>query len=424
MKEKSSISLYSWIVWAIGASFFFIQYFPRIIPSIATVKLMQDFHVDALSLGGLSAFYLIAYISMQVPAGVLLDRFGVRRLLIIAVLAEAVGCLIFATTDTLHMAEIARFLGGFGGAFGFVGAMKLASLWFPVRYFGVLAGATQALGMLGAAIGQGPMAYVLSVYSWRTGLLFFAFAFFLLALVIFIVVRDRKSPVHKPGEHVASADKLGFLESLLFVLKNPQSWINAGYLGLVYAPTMVFAELWGVSYLQGAYNISHEMAALVVSAIFWGWAVGGPIAGWLSDHIGRRKPVMLVSALASLVLITLIIYGTFMPLWLLFVCCFFYGVGNTGIGASYALSGEINPRRVAGTSIAFANMSSIIIGAFMQPIVGWLLVLFWDHKIVNDVPWYSVSEYQQAFISLPLCLVVGFIFAMLVKDSYCKPVES
>ena len=109
---------------------------------------------------------------------------------------------------------------------------------------------------------------------------------------------------------------------------------------------------------------------------------------------------------------------------LLFLLMFMYGLANTGVGVSYALSGEINERRVAGTSLAFANMASIIIAAAFQPLIGWFLDSQWDGKIVDGLPVYSIEAYRTAMLALPICLALGFFATFLVKETYCRIKEA
>src|SRR3989338_3340653 len=149
MKTSKSYSFYPWVVWALAASFFLFEYVTRVAPSVMANQLMQEFHVYALGLGALSAFFYYPYIVMQVPVGMLVDRFGPRRLLTVMVLMCALSNFIFGIAHNIWMADLGRFLMGFSSAFAFVSCLKLATSWFyPIR-FPLLAGITQALGMVG-----------------------------------------------------------------------------------------------------------------------------------------------------------------------------------------------------------------------------------------------------------------------------------
>lgn len=415
-------SFYPWVIWGLGAAFFLSEYFARIAPGIMVPELMSAFRVNALSLGSLSAIFYVAYLSMQMPVGTLVDKFGPHRLLTITAALCALGCFLFASADSLALARLGRFMMGFGASFAFVGTLKLATLWFSPTRFGYLSGLTQALGMVGAAVAAGPLALLVHAIGWRQTMWLIGLVLLLLAILIGLIVRDQpKSSDAKLN--IQTDTKLKFWEAFSTVLRNPQSWINAGYAGLVYAPTAAFAELWGVTYLTTVYNIDRTVAADAVSCIFFGLAVGCPIAGWISDRICRRRPVMLVAAIVSLIFMSSALYIPNLSVPALFILLFLYGVANAGFATSYALAGEINPRRVSGTSLGFANMASVIVGACFQPIIGLFLDLQWGGKMVNGAPVYSAEAFRHAMMALPVCLALGILFTFFVKETYCRIVE-
>jgi MFS family permease len=420
--KKLNTDFSPWLIWGLGAAFFFAEYFARVAPSVMVADLMRSFAVDALTLGSLSAFFYYAYVGMQVPVGMLVDHYGPHRLLTVMSILCGLGCFIFAIAKGVSMANAGRLLMGFSAAFAFVGSLKLAAVWFPASRFGLLAGLTQALGMLGAAVGEAPMSFAVTHLGWRNTMFLIAITFLILAILIGIIVRDKPSD-SLPDKSLVS-DK-NILAGFLQVLKNPQTWWNAIYVGLLFAPTAAVAELWGVTFLMQAYHLDLHIAAIAVSLIFVGWGVGGPLIGWFSDHIQRRRPLLFISAASCLFSLLLILY---MPsttsVSALFIVMFLYGITNTGVATSYAVASEINPRPIVGASVAFANMASVIIGALFQPIIGWLLDLNWDGKMQNGAPLYSVSNFQLAFLLLPICLALSFVMAFFIKETYCQTWEN
>lgn len=408
----------AWLIWALAASFFLSEYFSRVAPSVMVPLLMRDFNVHALGLGALSAYFYYAYICMQIPVGTLMDRFGAHRLLTVTAAICGAGCFLFASTHHLPVAEFGRLLMGFGAAFAFVGALKLASVWFPASRFGFLAGSTQALGMLGAMIGEGPVSVLVSHVGWRNTMFAIGGLLLLIALLIGIVVRDHPEYHPKSQEVIRSLPEYTLLGSLWRVLQNPQTWLNAAFVGFLYAPTAAFGELWGASYLHRVYNLSPDVAASAVSMIFLGWAVGSPIGGWISDRIQARKPVMLVSTIASFIFICLALYLPVASTLLLFICLFLYGMSNVGVATCYAVAREINPPAVAGTSMSFANMASIILGALFQPVIGALLDLRWHHLYKNGIPYYGPTDYHFAMLILPVCFLVCIVLIGFMHESY------
>ncbi len=411
-----------WLIWGLGAAFFFAEYVARVAPSVMVPELMRSFNVDALTIGSLSAFFSYAYVSMQMPVGVLVDRYGPHRLLTVMCIVCGLGCLLFANAGNVVSANFGRFLMGFGASFAFVGSLKLAVLWFPANRFGLLAGLTQAVGMLGAAVGQAPTSIAVSCLGWQTTLFAIAIVFLILAILIGLIVRDR--PIHSLLIQEPLASDKNVLAGSKNVLKNRQSWWNAAYAGVIYAPTAAFAELWGVTFLAQNYHLSLRVAATIVSLIFIGIGVGGPLIGWFSDRIQLRRPLMLLSAVSCFVLLIFMLYlPPTTPASVLLIVAFLYGVSNTGFTIAYAVASEINPRGIAGTSVALANMASVIIGALFQPLIGWVLDLHWDGHMQNGAPLYSAHAFHLAFILLPICLALGFLLAFLVKETYCQSLE-
>ena len=311
IKNIHNKSFYPWLVLVLAAGFFFAEYFARVAPSVMVPDLMSAFKVNALSLGALSAFFYYAYVAMQLPVGTLMDRFGPRVLLSVMAGICGLACLIFSQTHSIFMADLSRFLMGFSAAFAFVGALKIARTWFSPKRFGFLAGLTQALGMVGAAVGEGPVSVLVKHLGWRSTMGIIGIVLVVLALFIFILVRDNKDNniIDKNINSKTNKDNnLSILESLFLVLKNKQTWINGLIVGCLYAPTAAFAELWGASYLHKVYGFTPEIAASGVGIIFIGWAISSPIVGWFSDKIGRRKPVIIASLILSAIFMFLILY--------------------------------------------------------------------------------------------------------------------
>jgi len=421
-KPKEHHWFYPWLIWGLGAAFFFSEYLGRVAPSVVVPELSLEFQVNALSLGALSSIFLWPYIFMQMPVGMLVDRYGPHKLLTVTAALCGIGCFAFAMADGLFLAQVGRFLMGFSAAFAFVGALKLATMWFCPTRFGLLAGMTQALGMLGAAIGQGPLAAMVEGLGWRKSMWLIGGILLIIATLIGLVVRD-KHAIHEPNVQDPSEElgsHISFWDAFSRVLKNPQSWWNGLYVGLIYAPTGAFAEFWGTTYVQHNNGLSKVVAAQAISCIFLGWTIGGPLAGMLSDRIKRRKPVMYVSAIFSLLTMTAALYIPNLSVPVLFLLMFLYGIANTGVGVSYALAGEINDRKVAGTSLAFANMASIIIAAAFQPLIGLFLDMQWDGKLEHGIHAYSIEAYRYAMVALPMCLALGIFATFFVKETYCK----
>jgi MFS family permease len=411
-----------WFIWSLAAGFFFAEYIARVAPAAMEPQLMHDFAINAQEYGMLSTFFYYAYVCMQLPVGALFDRYQPLLLLALMTTVCAVGCYLFAHTHNLSIAQLGRFITGFGGAFAFVGAIKVTTIWFPARYLGMLTGATQALGMLGAALGESLTAYSIDQIGWRPSMIVIGHLLLLLALLFFITYIASSTPQKETREKtIIPTKKSSMIKNLLLIMKKKQTWINALYAGLIFAPTGAFSEVWGPTYLTNVQHLPPKQAALTNVFVFLGWAVGGPVVGHLSDVLKKRKPIMIASAIICLVLLILVLYGPKLHLYYLFSLLFLYGLANTGLIASYATATEIAPPNVSGTAIAFANMASVIVGVIFLPIIGSILDFYWQKgSIANGVRIYSQHAYHIAMFALPCCLLLAIFVACNIEETNCR----
>ena len=416
-KSTKSQLGFAWLIWGLAAAFYFSDYLARVAPGVMHRYLQIDFGINEAGFGILTASFYVPYIIMQIPVGLTVDRISIRWILTVMSLITAFGCCVFGLADGLATASIGRMLIGFSAAFAFISALRLATSWFPPAMLGVLAGLTQALGMLGAAAGEAPVSFLVSSVGWRHSMLIIAFLFISLAALLYKYIQDY------PGSktyQLKFEKSLSLIESLRVILSNRQTWINAFYAGFLFAPTAVIGESLGPAYLQYGRGLNAHAAAFATGLIFIGWGIGGPLSGWLSDKIGRRKPLMIASALCGIVLTTLFVFYPNMDKNIAYLLFFTFGFTNTGVAIAYAVSTEIHDRNVVGTSIAFTNMASIFVGALMQPLVGRLVDLVSGSRSYN-VETLLLSDFQFGFRVLPICSVIALILALTVKETYCKP---
>ncbi|HGI9788302.1 TPA: MFS transporter [Legionella pneumophila] len=417
-KRKNYLG-FAWLVWGLAAAFYFSDYLARVAPGVMHRYLQMDFGINEAGFGILTASFYVPYILMQIPVGLTVDRLSIRWLLTIMSLVTAFGCCVFGLADGLLTASIGRMLIGFSAAFAFICSLRLATSWFPPTMLGLLSGLTQALGMLGAAAGEAPVSFLVSNVGWRHSMLIIGFLFIALSGLLYQFVQD------KPGEHrneIRSVNRISILDSLKIILSNKQTWLNALYAGFLFGPTAVIGEAIGPAYLQFGRGLGAHAAAFATGLIFIGWGISGPLSGWISDKMGRRKPLMIISAVCGVILSSLFVFIPEMSQTTAYILFFVFGLTNTGVAISYAVSTEIHDRSVVGTSIAFTNMTSIFVGALFQPLVGRIIDIVSGPRAYN-VETLLLSDFQAGLKLLPLCSLVALILAFTVKETYCKPIR-
>lgn len=409
--------LFPWIVWLMGACFYFYEFQLQVAPNVMVPDLMKTFGVGAAVLSGLQAAYYLGYASLQIPGGMLLDRFGPRKLLTLATLLCALGTIVFASTTSITMAEITRFFTGFGSAFALLGALVISSRWFPSNRFAFLTGLIITIGMLGAVGGEAPLAILISRSNWQNAMLLLGGIGIVLALLIYLIVKDQ--PTHdysRSEDHVHPP----IWQGLKRIIKSPQSWLASIYGSLVYGPTAALGALWGVSFLHTTHGYSNTQAAAFISLLYIGWAAGAPVFGGVSDRMGRRKPALYIGTFGALVASLFLIYQTNPSHLMLSAYIFFFGFFSSSFIVAFSVVRESHPSHFSGTSIGFVNMINTLGAAAAPTIIGILLDYFWSGDIKNHVHVYGAQDFNKAFTIIPIAIFMALLIIPMIKETYCK----
>jgi len=372
--------------------------------------LMAAFSVTAGSLGALSAFFFYAYAPMQIPVGLLMDRYGARWLLTLAALLCGIGCFFFGTTTQLSIAELGRFLMGIGSAFAFVGMVYVCSHFFPARRLALLVGVGNSIGMVGAFGALGPLSFSVDSFGWRFTVNAFGYIGIALAIILFIFMR--REP--RPSKKVETPNK--FIKNLKIVCTNSSTWLNGTIALLTFMTTAAFASLWGIPYLVKSYGFSENLCGFMISMIFVGWIVGGPIIGMVSDRFSKRKPFLYIGILFTALTLLPVLYLPGLPVWLLFTLLFLVGFFQSAELLNFSLAIELNPIKVKGTSIAITNFIVALGSSIMQPLLGVFLDWGWDGTLVDGIPIYSIRNHYMAMASFPVTLILAFILLLFLKE--------
>lgn len=427
ISNNGNTSLFSrifqpWIICSIGMLFYCYNYFLRVSPSVMQHDLMSSLHINAYQFGTLAAFYYYAYTPMQVPVGMIYDRFGARSVQFFACLMAAIGVGVFIMADSLQAASMGRFMIGLGTAFAYIGVLKLASIWLPPNRFATVAGLTTAFGMISAIIADKYLTLFVLDVGYKNALRIALFIGVGLSVGILLFMRSRpKSPMaHQQAKPVPMTFPQ-LLNALRIVLTNPQMWL-IGFIGcLFYLPASVFLDLWGIPYLKAVYQLTPEQAASAVSWTFIGWIISGPSIGALSDKIKRRRAPLIVSAFMSTIFLSLIFYMPGLSLHTLYVLFFFVGIFCGAHPLCFALGKENSPNQISGTAVAVTNTLIMLGGMVFQPVVGKLLDSHAVNVVMQDgVPIYNASDYNYALVVIPMGLILAIVLSFFLKETHCE----
>lgn len=409
MLNSGRNQLSAWLIWFSATLFYAYEFYIRVTPTVMFADLVRDFHISAAGLGVMSVAYYYVYAMMQIPVGILYDRYGIRNLLIVAALIVSVSCYLMAFTSNIWVGTIARGLMGFGSAFSFIGCLKLARNWFSKQYLSIIIGLTNSFGIVGAIGSSMPLAFLMNFMSWRDTLMVSGALGLGLVVILLLVIRDTpKEQADDQTEHL--------MDSIKCVIRHRKTLLTALYGGLLVAPIAVFTELFSVQFLVDTYHFDRVTAANLSSFAFIGIGFGGPFFGALSAWLGRRKPIMYAATLGAIFCFASMLYMPGLNDFSIMVLMFFFGFFTSHMLLIFAINSERHPANATATVIGVTNMLVMMGGTIFQPLVGWLFdCMVMMGQVDNE---YNISYYGVVMSIVIACQCLAmFLIPFIVKES-------
>jgi predicted MFS family arabinose efflux permease len=394
MQTQRSL-FYSWWLWFVAALFFALDYFQHTAPSVLIKPIAQAAHLSVFDIGSIMSVYFPVYALAQLPAGYLLDKFGVRFVLTITCLIVSLGLYLMSIPHESTLLD-GRILIAAGSAFAFLGALKTASSTLPPKIFPIAVGMTNSIGVLGGILGLPFLNYLIMKYNWVSAVHMIALFGVGLALFLLIFLRLPKSSIQQEQR----SDK-----RVLHVFRDRNIWFLAIYAGImVGAVVNAFSELYDVTFLESAVHITSQKAAEISSMIFIGIGVGGPLHGFIARFFKSEKTWMLIACLMTVVAFSGIIISAtnHFPPAALYVLYFATGFFVSSMLLSFDVAKQAYDKSVHATIFALVNMTISFGGFVFQYLLSHLLK--------------NAFGYQASFIFLLVPLAFSFILCLAFKS--------
>jgi MFS family permease len=393
------------IAWLITAVYYFYQYTLRSAPAVMMPQLSEAFGLSALGVASMVGLFYYGYSPFSLVAGIAMDQLGPRKVIPIGAALVGIGALLFGSGNN-EAASIGRFVQGAGGVFALVGAAYIATTNFPASRAATLIGATQMFGMAGGSAGQVLVAPTIAAgVSWST----FWIAMGVVGLVISGVLFFMLPEPEKKERRADWLKSAGGAMNTVFL--NPQSILCGMIAGLLFIPTTIFDMVWGVRYLQEARGFEYGSAVMRSSMVPLGWIIGCPLLGFISDRIGRRKPVIAAGATVLLACLAWILFGR-VDLFPPYVLGLLAGIASGAAMLPYTVIKEANPPSMSGTATGVVNFLNFTFSALLGPVFGWLLV-----TVSGGATQMTLDHYQMAFQPLLYGVALAIVLTFLLKET-------
>ena len=407
----------AWLVCLSSGLFFFYEFFQLNLFDVINQSLRDDFKIDASQLSWMSSTYLLANILFLLPAGVILDRFSVRHVILSAMMVCIIGTVGFGLSHSFLTASFFHFITGIGNAFCFLACVVLAVRWFPPRRQAFVIGSLVTMAFLGGMMAHTPLAYLNRYFGWRQALFIDGGVGGLLFLWLFYTLKDRpKAVVAGSASESSRLSAESFMTTLFHAVCTRHNWLCGIYTSWLNLPIMVLGALWGASHLRVVHHLSTMSASNVVSCLYIGSMIGCPLLGFVSDSMGRRKLPMTVGALLSLLVFVPLMWDA--TLSTVSLSCIFFVIGfvTSAQVISYPCIAESNPLQNTGAATGIASVIIMGGGGIGQLLFAQLMQY---HAGITKLD-YSASDFQFALWLFPVAICIALLASLLMRETYCE----
>lgn len=411
MKKDQPFTVTGFVVWGICALFFLYEFLLRTIIGTFQHPIMYDLDLTSFKFSLLStSTYLLIYGAMQLPVGLITDRYGLKKSLFVGSAICSLAAIGFAYSYHFYAALFFRLLTGLGSSFGFVCLLIAVYEWMPRRNIALLIGVSQFVGTMGPMIAAGPINAIAetSAVTWRSISLFLGLVGLVLTLLIILFVKNSSQ---KEGNYVILRRPERVKSTLYQLFARLAPWGIALFSACVYFSIEFLSENDGKNFLR-LKGYSSQFSSYMLTLAWLGYAIGCPLLGFLSDYFQRRKNIMVAAALTSVIVITVIVFSS--ERYALIGAFFLLGIAASGQSVGFAVMAEQFKTGYLAIGLALNNAAITGIISINAPVLGFVL----DSIKTTAKP--TLGDYQTAFYSLIAVAVSALVLVLFIKETFCK----
>ncbi len=407
-EERTAVHAY--LAWGGVALFFLYQYILRIAPGLVEPELRSAFFMTANEFSTLGSFFMFIYALVQIPCGVLIDRLGVKRVVLSSILLCLVGNGLLITGNTLWEAQISRIFMGLGSACGYIGCMKVAADSFSSSNRGFFMGAALTLGLFGPLLAAKPLISLIETTNWQ-------YAFTVLSVIGVILWFSLVLVMPKEAINRHATLKWSDIRvSIIHVFKTRPVLAYAIMTTCFYSPLAVIADLWGVSFLMNHFHLPRVNAANVTMQIYVGAAISSLLIPWLCERYKEYNRGIVYSWIGIIICLVTLLYSD-LSAYALIAILITLGIFSSSEILCFGAASHYTTPETSGTTLGVIITFSVLGSACVMQSVGFLLDFKWNGAMDNEgIRVYSSSEYVFALSSILVFVsVLGLVAFFLYR---------
>jgi MFS family permease len=384
------------VVWLAAVAVYFLAVFHRSSLGVAGLVAAERFDISASQLSTFTVLQLLVYAGMQIPVGVLLDRYGAQRLLFTGAILMTVAQLAFAYTGSFAGAVVARVVVGMGDAMVFISVLRLVASWFPPLRNPVLTAWTALLGQCGALVAAIPLAKSLHTFGWTPTFATSAAVGLVLGVLVVLVVRD-VPPGAPPSRSVKDIRTVG--RDLVHSWRDPGTRLGLWSHFTAQFGANVMGLLWGYPFFVDAQHTGRTVAGLLLSLLVVTQMVGGPLVGWFIAHNPWQRSTVVLSIVAAIMATwaVVLLWPGDAPVWLLVPMVVATGLGGPGSMVGFDVARTFNPASRLGSATGIVNVGGFVASLLVVLAVGIVLDVLTPGSSTDDSPraysWAMAVQY-------------------------------
>ncbi|MCC8417148.1 MAG: MFS transporter [Rickettsia endosymbiont of Bryobia graminum] len=397
------------ILWGLASLFFAFQFILRLSTGILREEIMQKFAIDTIAFGTLAGYYYLGYAGMQLPIGIMLDKFNFRIVVFCATTLTSLGTLAFVTSSSFSYLLIGRLMIGAGSAVGFLSVAKITTTYFPTKYHSLMLGFSFTFGLVGAVFGITPMKILFSTFGYQCTFYTLSLVGFIIGITILLI----------KGNNTNQTDNMEESESIFKLLFNPTLLFIGICGGLMVGALEGFADLWAIQFFKQIYKMTDMESNLVTSCVYIGMCVGGPILAMTANLTKSFNKVIVTTGLLTILIFIILLSFSSLRFYSACLLMFLLGIFCCYQVLVFSVVSNIVESRSSGLAIAIVNCINMSFGHFFHKIISNVISYNWNGlSSESGLAIYSRYDFNMAISTIPVCCfigIMGFIYLSYKK---------